>query len=226
MRISESKIRKIIKEELSLETNRRAVAASAAWASWSLRTMGGRSLNEGQKGGELELRDISGAAVARMLRDSGETLLASLIMNHDRPGASEFIWDQILKQGRESSRTWSIDFPLERIVYEGMSLHDMGFRNGTIAVTVGLTFGQPPIHDFNERISGEVKIDVDFFVNDRHDKRIKLGELRQGGLRSSGKRSRPPGPLSDIKLASFALQDVSLDWFEHLIARREAAMYV
>ena len=226
MRISESKIRQIIKEELSLETNRRAVAASAAWASWSLRTMGGRSLNEGQKGGELELRDISGAAVARMLRDSGETLLASLIMNHDRPGASEFIWDQILKQGRESSRTWSIDFPLDKVVYEGMSLKDMGFRNGKVVVAVGLAFGQPPIYDFSERISGVVKIDVDFVVDDRYGKRIKFGELRQGGLRSSGKMSPPHGGLGDAKHSHLALQDVDLDYLEHLIARREAFSYI
>lgn len=226
MRISESKIRKIIKEELSLETNRRAVAASAAWMSWSLRSLGSRSLNESQQGGELELRAISGSVVARMLRDSGETLLASLIMNHDRPGASEYIWDQILKRGSEHQRTWSIDFPLDKVVYEGMSLQDMGFRNGRIVVAVGLAFGQPPIYDFSERISGEVKIDVDFIVDDRYGKRIKFGELRQGGLRSSGKQSPPHGPLGDVKHARLALQDVDLDYLEHLVARREAFSYI
>lgn len=226
MRISESKIRKIVKEELSLEINRRAVAASSAWTSWSLRDLGNRSLNESHQGGEIELRAISGSVVARMLRDSGEPLLASLITNHDRPGASEYIWDQILKRGSEHQRAWSIDFPLDRVVYEGMSLQDMGFRNGKIVVTVGLAFGQPPIYDFSERISGEVKIDVDFNVDDRYGKRIKLGELRQGGLRSSGKKSPSHGSLADVKHARFALQDVDLDYLEHLVDRRDAFSYI
>ena len=203
MRLSESRIRRIIREELVKEGNRRAVAA-----------------------GDIELRAINGRVVARMLRDSGEPLLASLIMNSDRPGASEYIWDQILKQGKESQRHWTIDLPLENVVHRGMSLHDMGFRNCEIVVTVGLTFGAAPIYDFHERISGEVRIDVDFFADDRFGKRIRLGELRQGGLRSSGKFSPPPSSLSDVQHASFAAQDVDIGYLDHLVARREAAMYI
>ena len=226
MIISENRVRRIIREELHRESNRYSAAAGKAWVEWSLSRWKGWELNESQGSGEIELDLINGARIARMLRDSGETLLASLIMNHDRPGASEYIWDQILKRGRESQRAWDIEFPLKQITFEGMSLHDMGFRDGVIAVTVGLSFGQPPIYDFSERISGEVKIDVDFYANDRHGKRVKLGELRQGGLSSSGKRSPPPGGLGDIKYASFALQDVSLDYLEHLVARRAAFSYI
>ena len=227
MRLSESRIRRIIREELVKEGNRRAVAAGQAWVEWSLTRWSGRSLNEGSgDGGDIELRAINGRVVARMLRDSGEPLLASLIMNSDRPGASEYIWDQILKQGKESQRHWTIDLPLENVVHRGMSLHDMGFRNCEIVVTVGLTFGAAPIYDFHERISGEVRIDVDFFADDRFGKRLRLGELRQGGLRSSGKFSPPPSSLSDVQHASFAAQDVDIGYLDHLVARREAAMYI
>jgi hypothetical protein len=111
MLLTEGRVRRIIKEELQLEVNRRAIAVSAAWMADVQRRHRGRRLNEGLQG-DIELRAINGRLIARMLRDSGETLLASLIMNSDRPGASEYIWDQILKRGKESQRSWRLDFHL------------------------------------------------------------------------------------------------------------------
>ncbi len=159
MRITESRIRRIIREELGIQEN-----------------------------SEIELLDLDGGHVAEFLRDAGHQAPASLILNPDRPGVEEYLWNHVLEKGEESQRTWRAPLPLEKIGYHGMSLHDMGFRDGVAEVIVGLSVGQAQVNDWDpdrrhaQKLVNTLIMDVNFYIVHPDGKKIQFGELRGGGI--------------------------------------------
>jgi hypothetical protein len=163
--------------------------------------------------------------VARMLRDAGETLISSLILNPDLPGANDYLWKQVLRKGEEIARTWRVDFPVDRVGHRGMSLRDMGYSDGEIEVIIGVRIGDPAIRDFNDRLFDMLRIDINFNVTDRYGKRMELGELRPGGYANSRKHTRRPLPIDvHLKSSLFSPTGVSIDDLENLAFRR--GMYI
>lgn len=183
MRITESQLRRIIREELGI--NERS---------------------------EIELLELNGGHVAQFLKDEGHVAPASLILNPDRPGVDEYLWEHVLKKGKDSQRTWVVKMPLEKIGYHGMSLHDMGFREGLVEVIVGLSFGQPPIYDWDPDRRHSMKLvdtlimDVNFYVKNPNNRQVQLGELRGGGIaqkaRTGAKDAR--ASIHDFRYFRFA----------------------
>jgi hypothetical protein len=203
MRISEDRVRRIIREELTLL----------------------REMSEIPEQSEIELLEIDGRMVARMLRDEGETLISSLILNPDLPGANDYLWKQVLRKGEQVTRTWRVELPVDRIGHRGMSLRDMGYRDGEIEVIIGVRIGDPAIRDYSEYLLHMLKIDINFKVTDRYGKRMELGELRPGGYRNSRKHTGYPLPIdTNLRSCTFSPTGVSIDDLEDLAFSR--GMYI
>ncbi len=205
MRITESMLRRIIREELGL--NERS---------------------------EIELLELDGGHVAQFLRDAGHQAPASVILNPDRPGVDEYLWEHVLKKGKESQRTWRAPIPLEKIGYHGMSLHDMGFRDGIVETIIGLSFGQPPIYDWDpdrrhaRKLVDTLIMDVNFYITNPNNKKVQLGELRGGGIlqkaRTGAKDER--ASIHDFRHFKFAPENEFLmNYIRDVSQRRAGYLY-
>ncbi len=201
--LAEGKLQRIIREELTLL----------------------REMSEIPERSEVELLEIDGRMVARMLRDGGETLISSLILNPDLPGANDYLWRHVLRKGKELGRTWRVEFPVDRVGYRGMSLRDMGYSDGELQVIIGVRVGDPAIRDYSEHLLHLLKIDINFNVTDRYGKRMELGELRPGGYKNVRKHTGYPLPIdTNLRSCTFSPTGVSIDDLEDLAFSR--GMYI
>lgn len=194
MRISESKVRRIIRAEL-----RRLSEVS-----------------EPPLKSKIELKDLNGRMVVELLRIGGQSDVASVIMNPDRPGTAEWIWKNVLREGNRASNTWHVPFPVKDVGYEGMSLHDFGYRNGQMQVSIAKISGEGPINDFDPRLAEKVQAHV----------RVSAEEARGGSKVEIGK-FRSPVMMRRVSLLDaldmrFSLTEISEEYLDRVAHTRGA----
>jgi len=156
MRINESTLRSIIRSEL-----RRL-----------------REVSEPPLRSKIELRDLNGRMVVELLRVGGQPDVASVIMNPDRPGTAEWIWKNVLREGTRANNTWYVPFPVKDVGYEGMSLHDFGYRNGEMQVSISKFAEDGPIDNFDPRLAEKVNVSVRVYAETERDRtKIVIGKF-------------------------------------------------